>query len=101
MNDLSGAFPLDKLVRETDVAGGFEIGSGFVRMLKGLMEGKDGTMAMAPVLRIKFHMINGEQRKEVCIPLPMILPLIAEFAQFSLAYTGVQASDVMPEDGGH
>lgn len=89
-----GGFPLDKLVKEADVVGGFEASPGFIRMLKGITTQETGDMVMAPALRLTFETVRGERRKEVAIPLPMLLPLILELAAFGVSHTNVAGTDM-------
>ena len=84
------AIDLSMMKRTTDVAGGFLSGQGFVRTVKNMQSGGE---AMVPVLALKFIMVNGEERKEVCIPLPMVMPLLAELTQFGLQHTQMGAGE--------
>lgn len=95
-----GGFPLDKLVKESNIVGGFEASPGFIRMFKGLTTQEAGDMVMAPALRLQFESIKGERWREVAIPLPMILPLIMELSMFGTSHTNVAGTDMTPGIGG-
>lgn len=90
------AIDLSLMKRTTDVAEGFNVATGFVRAQKNMQSGGE---LVLPVLEFTFVMVNGEQRKPICIPLPMVMPLLAELTQFGLQHTGMQGQEVEADNG--
>lgn len=99
--DPSKALPLDQLVKEGNVVGGFSASGGFIKMFKNITTQEVGDMVLAPCLRLTFESVRGERWREVAIPLPMLMPLIMELSTFGTAHTNVGGVDFSPgQDGG-
>lgn len=95
---MSKALDLNLIKRADDVTLGFQVTEGLVNALKGAFQGPaDAAQIAMPVLSVRFEMANGEARKPINFPLPMVLPFIHALTEFALNHTTATMADTMAE----
>jgi len=98
---MAKALDLSLIKRPEDVTLGFQVTEGFVNATKGAFTQPDGGEAhiAMPVLSVKFEMANGEARKPVNFPLPMVLPFIHALTEFALKHSNATVAEAMDNNG--
>ena len=94
---MSKALDLNLIKRADDVTLGFQVTEGLVNALKGAFVAQDSAQIAMPVLSVRFEMANGEARKPINFPLPMVLPFIHALTEFALNHTTATMADTMAE----